>query len=201
MRNRIAAVLALVLVLCAAPGTGGYAQEGALPQEVQVRASFAEMWGLEFEAAPGRTFDVYSGPGEQYLRAAEGKASVSTNGKVEFCGTDGDWVLIRYETSTKAERYGYVSADILPKEAREVLMRLDELETKTGVIQVDNGFVRDDTRVLEDTLRPLARGAQVQVIARLGDWLYVDDGPTNPDEPCRGFVWFDDVAFEDEGNG
>lgn len=195
MRNRIT-LLALALLLCAALATGAYAQEEPpWPYDVQVMEALTDMWGLEYDIAPGQMFDVYTGPGEKYLRAADGKASVSTNGKVEFCGVDGDWVLVRYDINSKSVRYGYVSQDILPAEARAMLLQLDELEPQSGMIQVDNSVVRDDTRGRQDELRPLERGAKVMVIARLADWLYVDDSPTNPDKPCRGFVWFQDITF------
>ena len=51
-------------------------------------------------------FPVYSGPGTQYLRAANGKALVSTNDWIQVFGEENGWILIQYDLNSKHMRMG-----------------------------------------------------------------------------------------------
>lgn len=58
-------------------------------------------------------YPVYMGPGKEYGRAANGKASVSTNGWVQVFGEYEGWLLIHYAISAEQYRFGWITADAL----------------------------------------------------------------------------------------
>lgn len=53
---------------------------------------------------------VYSGPGTNFLRGANGKAMVSTNEEIDVYGYEGDWMMIAYlvNSDPKQTRVGYI---------------------------------------------------------------------------------------------
>ena len=61
----------------------------------------------EYLFTPKQRIDVYTGPGTQYVRGANGKAMVSTNGTVYVAGVENGWVLLLYRTNKGAARMGY----------------------------------------------------------------------------------------------
>lgn len=61
----------------------------------------------------GRRYPVYSGPGKRYVRGAQGRAQVSTNGAVQVYGLDRGMLLISYEVEPGHERFGYIDAAAL----------------------------------------------------------------------------------------
>lgn len=65
--------------------------------------------------AKGKTFPVYTGPGEDYWRANNGKASVSTNGPVQVGGWENGWLMVYYLTNSGQGRIGYIAAEALSK--------------------------------------------------------------------------------------
>ncbi|MBQ6256005.1 MAG: hypothetical protein IJJ60_05395, partial [Clostridia bacterium] len=58
-------------------------------------------------ASFGKTYAVYSGPGEYYYRANSGKASYG-GGTARVYGVTGDWVMIGYQLSSGDYRIGYI---------------------------------------------------------------------------------------------
>ena len=60
-----------------------------------------------------KTFPVYSGPGEHYYRANNGKALYGGAGAVRVYGVTGNWVLMGYGLSNGDYRIGYVAKDAL----------------------------------------------------------------------------------------
>ena len=54
------------------------------------------------------TCPVYTAPSQGAYRCADGKASVSTNGKIYEGGFVDGWLLVRYETNSGATRVGYI---------------------------------------------------------------------------------------------
>ncbi|GHU65945.1 hypothetical protein FACS1894184_02790 [Clostridia bacterium] len=76
-------------------------------------------YALAATAVSGQSIPVYSGPGDLYLRAANGKAAVGTNEIFYLYKFDKrpvrsfDYVGIRYETSGGAQRIGYIISSSL----------------------------------------------------------------------------------------
>lgn len=67
-------MLLIGVLLLAAPAALGEA-DAALPDSLPLGGAMPQL--IPFEG--GQTFAVYSGPGQDYGRAAQGKAAVSTN--------------------------------------------------------------------------------------------------------------------------
>lgn len=60
-------------------------------------------------------YDVYSGPGKDYLRASNGKATVSTNDWIQVFGREDGWILIQYAIDKDHMRFGWISEKALPE--------------------------------------------------------------------------------------
>ena len=61
--------------------------------------------------------DVYQGPGYDYYRAKNANVG---GGKIRIYGTDGDWLLIGYGTSSGDYHIGYITGYTLPSAAKNV---------------------------------------------------------------------------------
>ena len=70
------------------------------------------------------TYAVYSGPGKQYYREADGKAAVSANDWVQVFGMDGDWVLVQYRIRNALLRFGYIQKKRVEESRRGSCARL-----------------------------------------------------------------------------
>lgn len=85
----------------------------ALKKRVQKRDHIDYFAGAEpLYIAPGWKLSapVYTAPGEDSLRAAKGKASVSFSDWVTILGRAGDWIMVLYERSEGKYRTGWVDA-------------------------------------------------------------------------------------------
>lgn len=60
----------------------------------------------------GQTFAVYSGPGFEYYRAADGRAKMLTDEISYIAGREGNWILVMYPLSS-GYRVGYVDREQL----------------------------------------------------------------------------------------
>lgn len=58
------------------------------------------------------TLDVYSGPGEDYYRNAEGRAVLATSDKVYCAGSEDNWLMVAYESNEGIPKIGYVQNPI-----------------------------------------------------------------------------------------
>lgn len=58
------------------------------------------------------TLEVYSGPGEDYYRNADGKAMLATSGDVYCAGCEGDWLWVLYESNEGIAKIGYAQNPI-----------------------------------------------------------------------------------------
>ena len=130
------------------------------------------------------TYDVYSGPGTQYYREADGKAAVSSNDWVQVFGTDGDWVLIQYRIDGPLLRFGYIRASALkdPAGVPELVLESVFLET------TDNEFVTSNPLGLGGRLRFAYNGVPMTRLGTLGGfWMYVELTLPNG-QPARMFA-------------
>ncbi len=66
---------------------------------------------------PGGNYGVFSGPGENYLRADEGGAHIRPTEKCYVIGMEGDWAFVRV-ASENGDFYGYLPAVTLPDRSR-----------------------------------------------------------------------------------
>ena len=131
----------------------------------------------------GQKFEVYSGPGTEYERAANGKASVSTNDWIQVFGTDNGYILIQYDISSTQMRFGYITQTALPKNASAQPLRLEFADAEITAAT----FLTDDPLNSQTRVRNLSAGQSgVKWLATMGAWVYVE--VTGAGRPVRGFV-------------
>ena len=115
---------------------------------------------------------VYSGPGHEYMRAANGKAMVSTNDWVDCFGKIGDWYLIEYSVNNSRNRRGFISRyDIYSSDAMNQAV-LPDANVKATVKQ-QKITVTDDPRKSQSALSTLKKGQEVTIHFFDGDWACV----------------------------
>lgn len=129
----------------------------------------------------GKKYEVYQGPGEEYKRAANGKANVSTNDWIQVFGEENGYIMIQYDISSDRYRIGWITADALPFGTE-----VDEISYQPiqGYLTVA-ATLTDDPLNSETTVTSLAQGTPVQWLATMGDWAYVE---TTSGDLQRGFV-------------
>lgn len=90
--------------------------EPSIPADIKPpimdRQSFLAVQDVKLK--PGK-YPVYMGPGEEFGRAANGKAAVSTNSWVQVFGEYDDWLLIHYAVSAEQYRFGWIRDDALAR--------------------------------------------------------------------------------------
>ena len=131
----------------------------------------------------GQKFEVYSGPGREYVRGAGGKASVSTNDWIQVFGSENGYIMIQYNINSTQMRIGYISQSALPRSASvsPLCFEFQEATVTTGT------FLTDDPLNSKTALSTLAAGqAGVYWLATMGDWVYVE--VSGAGQPVRGFV-------------
>jgi hypothetical protein len=81
---------------------------------------------------------VYDGPGTHYRRAANGKAAVSTNGRVYIAGWENGWLMLMYHPTDKSNvRVGFASSQSFSDQIYAPSLGFDYLHTTTtGQVQL-----------------------------------------------------------------
>lgn len=130
------------------------------------------------------TWDVYSGPGTQYFREANGKASVSTNDWIQVFGREGEWVLIQYRVSGAKLRFGYVHESALADPSQ-----VPELKFESVPLEQDNDFVTSDPLGTSERIDLSGEILPITRLAVLGGdiWMYVELTLPNG-KPARMFA-------------
>jgi hypothetical protein len=149
-------------------------------------AAAAQAGGPEPRFRPDETYPVYSGPGEEYLRGANGKAAVSTNGEVSCSDIEGDWAQIHYQVSEGAYRTGYIAAEALLNPGD---FRAPQHILADGMAAADCALT-DDANYSRRTLRDIPQGTPLTLLQASTanfPWVYVEvrDGLT---APARGYI-------------
>lgn len=168
----------------------------ATPEEAEKKFSTApaipwesELVGQEIAFPGGQKLPVYSGPGAHYVRAANGKATASTNDWIQVFGIEKDYVLIQYALSSEQMRFGYIAASALPKEHSVHQLVLDYAPAHI----ISECSLTDDPLKSQKAVATLSPGDQVIWLAFMGNFAYIE---TVSDPPQRGFVNSDAVAME-----
>lgn len=115
-------------------------------------------------------YPVYTGPGEDYVRANNGKALVSTNGWIDVLGTDGQWMLIQYERNDGAWRRGYIPRSALPAGATVT----EITKANVQVIILSTCELTDDPVMNRESLMSLSAGTVATFLHNDGDWAYIE---------------------------
>ena len=138
---------------------------------------------VEGEFVKNQKFDVYTAPGVDSYRAANGRAAVSTNGGVEIFGETQGWLMVQYEVNRDQRRIGYITADALPFDTPVRALRFAYQPAR----MLESAVLTDDPFWSRGQLKKLAEGEEVTLLAGIGDWYYVE--AVMPDgRNVRGFV-------------
>lgn len=137
-----------------------------------------------FTLRPREKYDVFAAPGRDSYRAANGKATMSTNDWVQIFGEEDGWVLVQYDISRDQMRFGYVDASVLPRDAEVPQLTWYDLPEQTVNVST---YMTDDPLVSNSTIYYLNAGDQVEVLSSFGNWYYIEtkDGYGRT---LRGFV-------------
>ena len=141
----------------------------------------------------GKSYAVYSGPGEEYMRGANGKAAVSTNDWIQVFGKENGWILIQYAISKDHMRFGWIPEQALPKGANVGSIQFTPVSayTKTNI------SVTDDPLFSKSNLLSLPEGCWVTWLATMGDWAYIE---SSTGDVLRGFVPVSDLRTDMQFN-
>ena len=166
-----------------------------LPRSNAEAASATVLNFRAYDLKPNQKLEVYSGPGTQYYRSANGKASVSTNGTVWIAGRDGGWLAIAYETNGGSRRIGYIDMSRLKDGLTAPSLALDNAH---ATVVRACGLTDEPDGSCKELLR-LNAGDSVQILgpytSRINElWLYVE---AQGQQPVRGFIPAG-AALEDE---
>ena len=132
----------------------------------------------------GKTIPVYSGPGTNYFRASNNKASLS-GGRIRVWGTAGQWALIGYGLSNNLYRIGYIAKASIPRD-----LDVPELifSNKKVTLKSRAPFI-DDPIIQPITIFEIAKGKEVTLLAYesfADHWAYIET--TYNGKPVRGFI-------------
>ncbi len=159
-------------------------------QQQQTQFSMPFLTGNVRQFPKGKTYEVYRGPGREYGRSANGKASVSTNDTIWVYGVRDGWMLISYSISGGHTRYGWISTAGLPEPMLEYCPELifpgDEGTDYVYATVRENVRMVDDLESDQDFIYPLQPGDSVHCLAEMQGWVLVETYAY--DEPYWGFV-------------
>ncbi len=155
--------------------------------EMEPQLTFADFAETYFKA--GQSFPVYSGPGTQYYRAANGKATVSSNGSIYVAGQGNGWLLVMYYIDGRTARVGYIDGSKV-KDSFYAAPLSFEYEIATLAYACS---LTDDPVLGKNSTIKLSAGTQVTYLEHmhsgLGDWAYVEANTALG--LMRGFVPYD----------
>lgn len=134
--------------------------------------------------------EVYSGPGNYYYRANQGKATMG-GGLCRLYGVENGWALIGYELSNGLFRFGYIPQSAIPEEGLSIPYL--DLINEYGTLITDS-FITDDIVIRVTAVQNLPRGTSVTVLGFTNGlvygqstlWAYVE--VTGSTYLMRGFV-------------
>ncbi len=144
----------------------------------------------------GEKYDVFSAPGRDSYRAANGKAVMSTNDWVQIFGEEDGWLLVQYDISRDRMRFGYIDASALPRNTQVQSLTWYDLPEQT--IKYGTS-VTDDPLASGASICMLDQGDKVRVLSSFDNWYYIE---TNNEygQLLRGFVPMScvDIVSEDD---
>lgn len=111
-------------------------------------------------------YPVYMGPGTEYGRAANGKASVSTNGWIQVFGKYDGWLLIQYAINAEQYRFGWITDAALAKGQKVSTLSLVFGDYTTAD---QDEPLTDDPLNSRNTLVTIPEGTAIEYLAQLGE--------------------------------
>ena len=155
----------------------------------------------------GQKYAVYSAPSAGSYRAANGKASVSTNGPVYALGQDQGWMLMLYDANNSGQyRVGYV--EISKIKGQKPALDLLSWDGSSCQVMVSTTLT-DDPAKTGRAMAQLPAGTRVTYLTTMYNvtaWDYVET--TVEGKVARGFVpsgtlsiTGEDITEKDGGEG
>ncbi|MEG1092416.1 MAG: hypothetical protein RSE38_13845, partial [Acinetobacter sp.] len=132
---------------------------------------------------------VVAKSGEEYGQAGNGKAVVSTNDWIQVFGEENGWIFIQYDISSDHMRIGWIDANALPRKATVLDLAFSPVKARTAY-EID---LTDDPMNSQISIATIAQGIQVDWLATLGEWAYIESSNV---EPIRGFVKIESLTVE-----
>lgn len=112
-------------------------------------------------------FPVYTGPGTNYHRAANGKAAVSTVDSFGVLGKTGEWLMVIYDISGARARVGYIRITGDPR-----LEEIAELTHESDFSHIENVFTIKNLPLWDD---PINRSNPLCTLPKNTEVVYLDD--------------------------
>lgn len=165
--------------------------------EPPINGAFSSFFMQYFK--PNQKFPVYSGPGTNYHRSADGKAVVSTNGEVYVGGWENGWLMVMYWTNNGNIRVGYVQGKDFKDNVSASALQFDYVPATI----TRRCVLTDDPVATYQTMASLNQGTQVTYLSEYINehhWVYIEVVVNGV--PMRGFVEADAVTrtnMEDDG--
>ncbi len=141
------------------------------------------------ELKTGQTLAVYSAPSANSWRGANGRASVSTSGRVYAYGQEGNWLMVMYETnaSENAVRVGWVNLNKMSGKKSDLP---GKVKFNSIPMVLDRAVNVTDDPVDMTSMTTLSEGAKVTWLATFYSsshiWDYIEF--TLNGQRARGFV-------------
>lgn len=132
---------------------------------------------------------VYTGPGEEYHVAADGKAKVSTNEAIMCFGRveDTNWLMIRYFIDSGKSRVGYIRVNSVAYADTfagvETLHFQNELYSLKGSVKIT-----DDPYLTKRMIGTVSGVVTLLTVKYDGEWAYIEAHLDGSGEPVRGFI-------------
>ncbi len=139
---------------------------------------------VDIKLRASEKYDVFSAPGRDSYRAANGKAVMSTNDWVQIFGEEDGWLLVQYDISRDQMRFGYIDASALPRDTTVQTLRWYDLPEQTIKYNIS---VTDDPLVSGNIIHSLRQGDTVKLLSEFGSWYYIET-TDNAGRPLRGFI-------------
>ena len=139
---------------------------------------------------PDGEYEVYYGPGTQYVKADLPRCG--TDGEVAVLQTYDGWLLVVYRVSDTQEAFGWIRPETFADPDLYTGMDVLEGTVKDGTLLADTAMTDDPLLSLHTEL-VLPAGTEIQVLAVMGEWLYVR--PLETEQNALGFIRTDNVRF------
>lgn len=166
--------------------SGIAADAPVLPEPLDVAYALTEPELAHF--APGLRFDVYSGPGKDYLREEDGRASVSSDDWILVFGEESGWLMVLYRMNEKQLRFGWIEAT--QEQAGVDVSELTWVNEPVRIYgEVTNDPFYDASAIMDEWEKQSLSVSDGSLLGALGDtWAYVKT-QTEDGEAVRGFVF------------
>jgi len=143
---------------------------------------------------PKQKMVVYSGPGAEFFRSGNGKASVSTNGDIYVGGWESGWLLVMYWTNGGNVRVGYIQNNAFKDKIIAPKLTFDYAPATIS----RRCALTDDPVASFEPMAMLEQGTQVVYLSEFINeyrWAYIEARANGV--PMRGFVDAGAVARTD----